>query len=171
MIHLYFGEGKGKTTAALGLSVRALGSSVPVVFVQFLKSRHAGEVDSLEKLGAVVLRGKGCGKFVSAMDEDERRKTRRISDANLSRALSIVSECGAPALLVLDEVCAAWNSSLVDRGAVESLVMSPPPLLELVLTGRNPPAVFLERADYITEMVKVRHPFDSGVAARRGVEF
>ena len=176
MIHLYCGDGKGKTTAALGLSLRALGNGVPVVLVQFLKMRGSGEVRTLRSLGAAVFRGKACGSFVSRMTVEERARTKEISDGNLAAALLECARRGAGGrvLLVLDEVCAAWNESLVERGEVVSLVERAKGRgdgMELVLTGRNPPAFMLAAADYVTEMKKLRHPLDGGVPARPGVEF
>ncbi|MBQ3670071.1 MAG: cob(I)yrinic acid a,c-diamide adenosyltransferase [Treponema sp.] len=175
MIHLYCGDGKGKTTAAVGLSVRALGNGVPVVFLQFLKGRGAGEVQVLGALGAFVFRGKSGDKFVSQMTDAEKAETKRISDENLSRACAEVRrlcECGR-VLFVLDEVCAAWNAALVDKEAVSALVerAKGSGCVELVLTGRNPPVFMSEAADYVTEMKKIKHPFDAGIRARRGVEF
>ena len=182
MIHLYYGDGKGKTTAAVGLSVRALGNGWRVVFVQFLKNTPCGEVTALERLGATVLRGKAGEHFFSKMTDAERRATREISDRNLERALSLCARAGqtAPLLLVLDEVCAACRYDLVDGAAVDSLVRSlrqsphtdaAQAPVELVLTGREPPEHFFAAADYITEFRKERHPFDLGIRARKGVEF
>ena len=336
MIHLYYGDGKGKTTAAVGLSVRALGNGLPVVFVQFLKDAPCGEVQALERLGATILRGKGGAHFFSQMSEEERRTTRAISDRNLFDALAycglselvsvsrrqdaehelqstvlyhglqkacgdaraalmreacigvceseaqasaLVANCTAhdtsfletrvksveaangidttkavsadehtdsviftreanrnalhfvdasappvSVLLVLDEVCAAYRYGLVDRIIVDALVRvlsrlhttdttvtgkqertaaakfvaevtqvqtvssradtfpsfgdkpllsntSSVPAIELVLTGREPPPLFFRCADYSTEFRKVRHPFDNGIRARRGVEW
>ena len=164
MIQLYYGDGKGKTTAALGLAVRALGNGWRVVIVQFLKNAACGEVAALEQLGATVLRGKAGEHFFSQMTASEKCDTRLISDANLQRALLL---CGltdaaagpdardtapatdgvaAPVLLVLDEVCAAYRYELVDRARIDALLCTLPERVELVLTGRNPPALFTERA-------------------------
>ncbi len=170
MIHLYFGDGKGKTTAAVGLAVRALGQGIPVVFVQFLKSRPVGEVKLLEKLGAIVLRGKATEGFASRMTEEEKIETKRISNHNFEKALSLCKKKSC-VLLVLDEVCAAWNLGLVDRVEIEYLISNKTENMEIVLTGRNPPPVMIEKADYVTEMKKEKHPFDAGVSARRGIEF
>ena len=171
---MYFGEGKGKTTAAVGLAARALGRGWGVVFLQFLKSRPAGEVSSLEKLGATVLRGKSGSHFSWDMTDDEKRMTLALSDGNLRSALAACEACGSPVMLVLDEICAAWQHCLVDRPLVETLVREVKAgtrPLELVLTGRNPPQLFLSLSDYVTEFRKIRHPFDSGRTARQGVEF
>lgn len=173
MVHLYHGDGKGKTTAAIGLSVRSLGNRIPVVFVQFLKSRDVGEIRMLEKMGAKLFRGKSCGKFTFQMSDEEKRETRRISIGNFNSAMELCLKLSrkSSVLLVLDEICAAWNSNMVDKVDVEYLVTNPPENVEIVLTGRNPPDVFLKMADYATEMKKEKHPFDNGLEARKGVEF
>ncbi len=184
MIHLYYGDGKGKTTAAIGLAVRAAGEGLPVFFVQFMKNAPVGEVLSLEKLGITIVRGKSGSHFFSQMTEEEKRETKKRGNENLTCVLASLYESTFAgertgeekgdlprALLILDEICAAYQHDLIDRKAVDALIFNPPPLVELVLTGRNPPSLFLEKADYITEMKKIRHPYDAGLAARKGVEF
>ncbi|MBQ6781279.1 MAG: cob(I)yrinic acid a,c-diamide adenosyltransferase [Treponema sp.] len=181
MIHLYCGEGKGKTTAALGLAVRALGNGFKVIFVQFMKNTPAGEILALERLGATVLRGKAGNHFFSDMTEDEKRETKTISDEHFSCAIALCKKTCAAAvsafaahprvLLVLDEICAAYQYEMIDRAAVDDFLRNLPVGAEIVLTGRNPPQIFFDHADYITEMKKIRHPFDSGIPARKGVEF
>ena len=152
LIHLYWGDGKGKTTAAMGLALRALGSGRRVAVVQFL--------------GAQIFRGKPGMKFSFQMNEAERAQTRALQTEHLRQAL----ECGA-GLLVLDEACAAWQKDLVDRDLLQRAVLDKPDAQELVLTGRQPPEWMREAADYITEMRCHRHPFERGVPAREGVEF
>ena len=166
LVHLYWGEGKGKTTAAMGLTLRALGAGRRVVIVQFLKGRQTGEIPLLEQLGARVLRGKAGQKFSFQMGEEERAETRALQTENLRRAL----ECDAD-LLVLDEACAAWQKDLVDRELLQRAVLDRPQGREVVLTGRNPPDWMREAADYSTEMKCHRHPFEKGIPAREGVEF
>ncbi len=170
MIHLYFGDGKGKTTAAVGLATRALGSGFPVIFVQFLKGRLSGEIESLSKLGAVIFRGKSGEKFFSKMNDDEKSQTKKISVQNFEDAISLVQK-NQRALLVLDEVCAAVNYGVLPQSLVESFLQNLPKELEVVLTGRNPPASFVELSDYVSEMKKIKHPFDLKIPARRGVEY
>lgn len=166
LVHLYWGEGKGKTTAAMGLALRALSAGRRVVIVQFLKGRQTGEIPLLEQLGARVLRGKAGQKFSFQMDQEERAETRALQTENLRRAL----ECDAD-LLVLDEACAAWQKDLVDRELLQRAVLDRPQGREVVLTGRNPPDWMREAADYSTEMKCHRHPFEKGIPAREGVEF
>lgn len=166
LVHLYWGEGKGKTTAAMGLALRSLGTGRKVVIVQFLKGRQTGEIPLLEQLGARVLRGKAGQRFSFQMDEEERAETRALQTENLGRALEC--ECD---LLVLDEACAAWRKDLVDRELLQRAVLDRPQGREVVLTGRTPPDWMREAADYSTEMKCHRHPFEKGIPAREGVEF
>lgn len=166
LIHLYWGEGKGKTTAAMGLALRALGAGRRVVIVQFLKGRLTGEIPLLEKLGAQVFRGKVGLKFSFQMGGEERAETKALQTENLRRALELPCD-----LLVLDEACAAFEKDLVDRELLRQAVLEKPAGQELVLTGRRPAEWMLEAADYSTEMRCHRHPFTQGIPAREGVEF
>ena len=102
LVHLYCGEGKGKTTAAMGLALRALGHGEAVVIVQFLKGGETGELAGLRKLGAVILRGKAGQKFAFQMNEAEKAETRALQTENLQKALALPCD-----LLILDEACAA----------------------------------------------------------------
>lgn len=166
LVHLYWGEGKGKTTAAMGLALRALGQGARVVIVQFLKGADTGEVPLLRQLGAEIYRGKAGQKFVFQMDEAEKAATRRLQDQNLAAALARPAD-----LLVLDEACAAWQLDMVDRALLERAVRERPAGQEVVLTGRAPAPWMEELADYSTEMRCCRHPYEKGIAARKGVEF
>lgn len=170
LVHLYTGEGKGKTTAAVGLAVRAAGRGIPVVFLQFMKNRPSGEINVLTKLpGVTVLRGKAGEGFTFTMTSEEKAESRRIHGENLRRAIEL-AEAGECGLLVLDEAASALNCGLLEEELLRGFLHRRPPGVEVVLTGRNPPAWLAERADYITEMRKVRHPYDKGVAARPGIE-
>lgn len=171
MVHLYYGDGKGKTTAALGMALRAAGNGWRVVVVQFLKGRETGEVRALGRLGVTVLRGKAGRRFTAQMTDAEREATKEICNEHFAAACAQCAAPSSPTLLVLDEICAAYAGGFVVRGDVDDFLAAVPPHLEVVLTGREPPASFLARADYVTEMRKCRHPFDAGAAARAGVEF
>lgn len=171
LVHIYTGEGKGKTTAALGLLLRAAGRGIPAVLVQFLKGGASGEIAALERFpGVTVLRGKGGTAFASAMGGEERAAALELHNQNLGRAIHL-ARTGACGLLVLDEVMATLKCGLVEEKALRELLERPPEGVELVLTGRSAPEWMLERADYITEMKKLRHPYDRGVAAREGIEY
>ena len=171
MIHLYYGDGKGKTTAALGLALRAAGCGHKVIVVQFLKDWNCGELNSLELLPNVtVFRGKAPGGiFVRDMNDGQKAETKNLHDGNLKKALELHKrgECG---LLILDEAVDAYNLHLLDAALFTGLLTDKQEL-EIVITGHNPDAWILQRADYVTEMVKHKHPYDLGITARRGVEF
>lgn len=166
LVHLYWGEGKGKTTAAMGLALRALGTGRKVVIVQFLKGGQSGEIPLLRSLGARIFRGKAGTKFSFQMTEEEKAGTRALQTEHLRQALA----CGAE-LLVLDEACAAYQTGLVDQELLKSAVLERPESREVALTGRNPPEWMREAADYSTEMRCHRHPFEQGAPAREGIEF
>ena len=166
LVHLYWGEGKGKTTAAMGLALRALGQGARVVIVQFLKGADTGEVPLLRQLGAEIYRGKAGQKFVFQMDEAEKAAARAVQNANLAAALARPAD-----LLILDEACAAWQLDMVDRALLERAVRERPAGQEVVLTGRAPAPWMEELAGYSTEMRCCRHPYEKGVTARKGVEF
>lgn len=166
LVHLYWGNGKGKTTTAMGLALRALGSGKSVTIVQFLKGAESGEIAPLRALGAKIYRGKAGQKFVSRMSEQEKAETRAMQTEHLRAALEEPSD-----LLILDEACAAWQLDMVDRALLEQAVRAKPDAQELVLTGRDPAPWMRELADYQTEMHCCRHPYERGITARKGIEF
>lgn len=166
LLHLYYGDGKGKTTAAMGLALRALGSGRRVVIVQFLKGRVSGEVALLEQLGAEVYRGKAGQKFVSRMTEEEKAATRALQNQNLRAAMARSAD-----LLVLDEAGSAWELDMVDQELLRQAVLQRPAAQECVLTAHTPPDWMAEAADYLTEMKCRRHPYQRGVPARKGIEY
>lgn len=165
-MHLYWGEGKGKTTAAMGLALRALGRGRRVVILQFLKGSDTGEVPLLRQLGVQVLRCPAGQKFVFQMNEEEKAECRRLHTENLRQALAMEAD-----LLVLDEACAACSLDMVDQQLLRQGVLERPEGQEVVLTGRDPADWMLQAADYSTEMRCHRHPYQQGLAARLGVEY
>ena len=169
MIHLYCGDGKGKTTAALGLVIRHVGAGGKAVFAQFLKSLPTGELSSLEKLNVPVYRNELPHGFFPNMSEEMKKTVREMHDHTLAEVTRL-ARANVCSLLVLDELCAALSLGLIDREAVLSLLDAHGDA-ELVITGRDPDPALLERADYITEMKLIRHPFEKGVKARKGIEY
>ena len=168
LVHIYCGDGKGKTTASLGLAIRAAGRGMKVVIVQFLKGGQTGELSIPRQLPNVQLIR--CDKrlgFTFRMDEQQKKRAAGIQQELLASAKACVGHCD---LLILDEIMAAINTGMVKVEQVQELVASRPPELEVVLTGRNPPEELLELADYVSEIHKVRHPFDRGIPARDGIE-
>ena len=165
MLHLYWGNGKGKTTAAMGLALRALGHGRRVVVVQFLKDGTSGEIAPLRAAGATVY---ACpnAKFTWLMDETDKAQARESSARALSQALAEPFD-----LLVLDEACAALKSSILDESLLRQAVALAKDGREVVVTGRDPAPWLQEAADYSTEMQMHKHPYTEGVAAREGVEY
>ena len=171
LIHLYTGDGKGKTTAAMGLSLRAAGSGKKVVIVQFLKGRSTGEVNALMHIpGITILRNQKDYGFYAFQNEAIQIETAKEHNENLIAALQLVQQRKCD-FLVLDEVVAAYQLGALDRSILDNLLLHKPSELELVLTGREPPPHFISMADYISEIKKIRHPYDSGIAARKGIEY
>ena len=172
LIHFYYGDGKGKTTAALGLAIRASGSGSSVVVVQFLKDRKCGELSCLALLpNVVVLRADLYGHmFVFEMSDEEKAAIKAIHDGNLVKALELQKN-GQCDMLVLDEAADAYQLGVLDSALFEGLLNDKPEPLELIVTGHAPDARLLAQADYATEMVKRKHPYDLGITARKGIEF
>ena len=171
LIHLYTGDGKGKTTAAIGLAVRAAGRDRRVLIVQFLKGRDSGELHALARVPQItVLRLSQDFGFVKRMAGDRLAQVRQEHDTMLGLAAEALAD-GTCDLLVLDEIAAAARHGLVDTTHLLDLLDAKPAEAEIVMTGRDAPDELAERADYVTRMHKIKHPFDRGVGAREGIEW
>lgn len=170
LIHIYCGDGKGKTTAAVGLAVRCAGRGNKVLLVQFLKSRDSGELYSLAKLPQIeVMRGKESKKFTFQMNDEEKYALLLEHNKMFDEVLAKI-KTGAYSLLVLDEVIGAVNAKVFDVARLIDFLRHKPENLEVVLTGRNPAPELVEIADYVSEMRKIKHPMDRGIMAREGIE-
>ena len=150
----------------MGLALRALGSGKRVVIVQFLKGGQSGEILLLEQLGATIYRGKVGQKFVFQMNDAEKAATRALQNKNLAEAMA--QPCD---VLVLDEAGSAWELDMVDKDLLKRAVLERPAGQECVLTAHAVPVWMLDAADYITEMRCCRHPYQKGIAARKGIEY
>ena len=169
LIHLYCGDGKGKTTAALGLALRAAGAGKQVVFTQFFKDGSSSEIEPLAALpGVRVFHADTVRGFYRNMTPPQREQAGKDYTALFRQVTQAAQEAD---LLILDEIVSACNRGVVLEKLVTDFLREKPTRLEVVLTGRNPSAALLELADYITEMRKLRHPFDRGIGARKGIEF
>ena len=164
MIHVYYGDGKGKTTAAVGLALRAAGNKMKVMFVQFLKTEFSGERNLLSAVENVTLTA--CPqelKFTNEMTPAERQQAaslfRGIFERSAASALSARYD-----MIVLDEIFDVMNEGMLGEAEVYEFIA-------IVMTGHNPPQRFLDEADYVTEMKKIRHPYDRGLTGRIGIEF
>ncbi len=170
LIHLYCGDGKGKTTAAAGLSLRAAGAGKQVLFVQFFKTGSSSEIQPLKRLDTVWTMHSAIPHHrFSKMGEAERVQARDDYRRLLEEALAQAR--GDVDLLVLDETVSACNRGILCEETLLAFLRTKPERLEVVLTGRNPSDALLSLADYVTEMRKIKHPYDRGVRARRGIEF
>ena len=168
MIHLYCGDGKGKTTAACGLAVRAAGSGMRVLFVQFFKSGKSSEVTALEKLGIVTAHpGVHYGRYKSL---DEERKA-EVRDSYGELLNDVIAHAAEYDLIVLDEAVSTYGYAMIDREQLMEFLRQEGSRREIVLTGRDPLPELTDAADYVTEMKKMKHPFDGGIAARPGIEY
>ncbi|MBI5971284.1 MAG: cob(I)yrinic acid a,c-diamide adenosyltransferase [Deltaproteobacteria bacterium] len=172
LIHVYTGEGKGKTTAAIGLSVRASGAGLKVLFVQFFKEDRvaSGEKTFFKNCVGIELIRSNCRHPIftkEKTDVDSIKKSIRDAYGTVKKK---IREDGYN-MLVLDEVMSAINGGWIEMEDFISFLKTRPEILEVVLTGRDAPPEIVRLADYVTEMLKLKHPFDSGVNARKGIEF
>ena len=171
MLHIYYGNGKGKTTAAVGLTVRAIGSGMKTAFFQFLKNGSSSEISVLKSLeNNTVICCEECKKFTFAMNDIEKNEvTIRHTKMLRQAADMLISE--QVQLVVLDECIDAYNKKLIDTVLADKFINEIASKGEVVLTGRKPSDKLKKYANYLTEMSAVKHPFDNGITARKGIEF
>lgn len=170
LVHIYCGEGKGKTTCSVGLTVRACGYGLHVLFMQFLKSGDSSELKILKSLpGIDVLGTKPIKKFSFQMTEEEKAETRQINAEQFADMVKML-ENDHYDMLVLDEVLGAIEAGLLDDQLIVNFLKNRPEQLEVVMTGRYPTEELEELADYVSRIDKVKHPYDKGIPARAGIE-
>lgn len=162
------GDGRGKTTSALGLAVRASGRGLKCYIIQFLKGFEYGELLALKKLPDIVVKQFGRPGFVCRerplqIDYEQAR-------AGLDHAKEII-QSNVYDLVILDEINIAINYKLIPLEEVIELVKKKPATVELILTGRYAPKELIELADYVTEMKEIKHPYQKGILAREGIEY
>jgi cob(I)alamin adenosyltransferase len=168
LVQVYTGDGKGKTTAALGLALRACGCGLKVFLAQFAKGRPSGELDALGRLADLVtVRQYGRESFLVGEPDAEDRRLARAGWQEV-RQVALRAEHD---LVILDEIGIALHYGLVGTAEVLDLLAAKPATVELVLTGRKMPPEILQRADLVTEMRQVKHYHERGVPARRGIEY
>jgi cob(I)alamin adenosyltransferase len=169
LVQVYTGNGKGKTSAAFGLALRATGRGLKVYVIQFIKGGFDyGEAYVVDKLPNLQLKAFGRGKFVTAKPPE--KEDVRLAGEALQLAKSVVGN-GEYDVVILDEVNVALNLKLINLEEVLQLIKSKPRHVELVLTGRYAPEGIIEAADLVTEMKGVKHPFEKGFGARKGIEY
>lgn len=168
-VHVYTGNGKGKTTAALGLAMRAAGHGLKVQMIQFMKGKiNYGELETARLIPHFEIKQYGRPDFVSKEHPDP--EDVRLAREGFAYAREVVLSREYD-LVILDEINVAMDFNLISEGDVLSLIAERPPTVELVLTGRNCPRAVVKAADYVTEMLEIKHPYQTGVQARKGVEW
>ena len=172
LVIVYTGNGKGKTTAALGLAMRAVGYEHKVCMLQFIKgSWHYGEMDSSKKLEPnfeLIAIGKG---FVGILDDNSPREEHEKYAAEALRICREKINSGNYNVIILDEVNYAINLGLIDVQEIIKLIKEKPSSLDLVLTVRDAKEEIIELSDLVTEMKEIKHPFKSGIKAKKGIDF
>ena len=169
MIHIYYGDGKGKTTAACGLALRMAGHGKRVLFAQFFKDGSSGEIAAMSALPNIVTRCPPIhyGRYKTLTDAQRAQ----ISECYRAYLTELIRDSENFDLVVLDELISAYSYSCIDRRELTDFLRVQGSRRELVLTGRAPAPELLALADYVTEMRKQKHPFDHGVPAREGIEY
>ena len=167
MIQIYTGNGKGKTTAAFGLAIRAKGRGLKVAIVQFMKGVEYGEVISAKKLGIDVYQF-GTPEFVHP--EKPRKIDFELAKKGLEKAKELIFSKKYD-VVILDEINVAIGFGLIDKKDVIDILKNKPENVEIVLTGRYAPNELIEIADLVTEMKEVKHYFRRGIRARKGIEY
>ncbi len=172
IVSVFTGDGKGKTTAALGMALRAMGYGFRVLFVQFIKdSRDYGELMLADRFaGLLDVRQVGRG-YVGIRGDELPREVHGEAARNGVRLVLDTMKEGTYDMIVLDELNVALALGLVGDREVDAVLEGKPPYLHLVFTGRGAPDTLVEKADLVTEMSSVRHPFDRNVPAQRGFEY
>lgn len=171
LVHIYCGDGKGKTSAAVGLAVRAAGRGMNVLVVRFLKTENSGEVEVLRSIPGITVTP--CDRtfgFVFRMTEEQKQEAARYYQSRFETAVAEAVENNYD-LLILDEILASCNYGMVNEQSVTEFLKNRPENLEVVLTGRDPSEALLELADYVSEICMRKHPYQKGIPARKGIEF
>lgn len=165
MLHLYYGDGKGKTTAAMGLVMRHVGAGKKVQVIQFLKDGTSSEIEVLKKMGVSLTTQKMPQKFIDMQDPIMVKEFSKIQDQLFD---CIDFDCD---LIVLDEILDAMQLYLLNEGKVYDIVKELEKHHEVVMTGRMPCQKLKQLSSYSTQMKKQKHPYDNGIQARKGIEY
>lgn len=173
LIHIYTGEGKGKTTAGLGLCLRAVGCGLKVLVARFLKTNDSAELKALDRFDNVeIVPNEKTFGFSRSWKSDPEKKQQaadyysKMLETAIQKAVS-----GYYDVLLLDEILASVRLEVVDSEVLIRFLKTKPEHLEIIMTGRDPLPELVELADYVSEIKKIKHPFDQGILARRGIEF
>lgn len=172
LVQVYTGDGKGKTTAALGQGLRACGTGLKVYMLQFLKGSNTGELEAVKRLGDnfKIFRFEKQRDFVWNLNKDEIEELKLEIKEGYDFAKRVITnnECD---MLIIDEIMGVLSNGFLSEEDIVYLIDNKPKNMELILTGRNVPSSIIEKSNLVTEMKPIKHYFNEGVNARKGIEF
>lgn len=170
LIHIYFGDGKGKTTTGMGLVTRAAGYGCKVLLYQFMKNNRTSERRILEKVDNItIVDGLEQEKFSFQMTPEEKKERRQYYNSQFQKVTEMAVS-GDYDVLFLDETIYTVSAGLLDEEPVLEFLKKKPDKLEVILTGNTPSEALIEAADYVSQIKKIKHPFDKGQGSRMGIE-
>ncbi len=166
LVHAYFGNGAGKTSKAVGLALRALGAGKRVTFIQFLKDGSSSEVSMLQKLEGISYKSTGTCGFIFNREPTKEEK------AKVDKGIHYCEEAFKNGfdVVIVDEILNAYGFNIISEKKILSLIEDKPTKTELILTGRPCPKSIIDKCDYATEFVMVKHPYKKGIKARKGID-
>ncbi|MBN2546987.1 MAG: cob(I)yrinic acid a,c-diamide adenosyltransferase [Spirochaetes bacterium] len=172
LIQVYEGNGKGKTTAAIGTAIRAAGHGLKTIIFHFFKSEQTGEASALMKFKDLIT-SHFCSsqrKFIYDMNETEKQilKDETIASFNIAKALINNKKAD---IFIFDEISYPLNNNFISMDNLLKLLKNKPENIEIILTGRDMPEEIIQTADLVTEMKKIKHPFDVGIKSRKGFDY
>jgi len=167
LVQIYTGDGKGKTTAAIGLALRAQGAGVKVYMCQFIKSNTYNEIKALKKIKGIKVEQYGRGCFIKGKPEKIDMDCARKGLLAVRKSIN----SGKYSLVIMDEINVALHVGLIKAKDLVDIIKKKPSFVELVLTGRYCPASILKHAHLVTEMKEIKHPYKKGIKARVGIEY
>lgn len=170
LVHIYYGDGKGKTTTGLGLSIRAAGCGYRVLLYQFMKDNGTSERKILEGIANItIVDGLEREKFSVGMTEKEKKDRRVFYEEQFFKITRMARESNYD-VLFMDEIIYTIGAGLLDENVVLNYLKKKPQDLEVIMTGNTPGQELIELADYVSEIKKIKHPYDKGKKARLGIE-
>ncbi|MEG2295169.1 MAG: cob(I)yrinic acid a,c-diamide adenosyltransferase [Oscillospiraceae bacterium] len=170
LTHIYCGDGKGKTTAAMGIALRGVQNNFNVVIMQFLKNGYSSEVLVLKTFPNVTVFANADLKgFTFTMNEHQTEYAKKVDAENFKQTVALCNT-GKCDLLILDEAIGATNYGFLDHDVLVDFIKNRPQNMEVVMTGRNPSQTLIDLADYVSEIKKIKHPYDKGIHARTGID-
>ncbi len=171
MVHIYYGDGKGKTTAAVGLILRALGNDFRVAFFQFIKGKPSGELEVFTQMEGVDIFRKEAPATKNGFIKSKPTLEDKEKAEELLHSAKQTIENGHYQLVVLDEALVAVSYGLIPVERLVEIIKDKPDDIEIVITGRGRPGILIDLADYVTEMREIKHPYKKGTSARKGIEY